>query len=334
MITAGGERGIEVEAGREARDQQRVHVPVLVSEVVTAFRDRGNDLEGWIVDGTVGAGGHARALLHAFPRARLLGVDQDPEILVHARQELEPFGSRVRLLHGRISRLFALASAVGADPVTGVLYDLGASSLHFDRAERGFSFSADGPLDMRMDPTRTRTAASIVNQWDEADLADLFYYEGGERSSRKIAHAIVSARRRAPFLRTLALAEVVTSAAGARGKVHPATRVFQALRRAVNEEGDELARGLSIAERLLSDGGRLVVLTFHSGEDGVVKRYLTERAREGSWLLENKKPLGPGAGERRSNPRARSALLRCAVRVRTAEGAARFRLHRGIEEGR
>jgi 16S rRNA (cytosine1402-N4)-methyltransferase len=327
MITAGGER--EVDLGTE--EPAPVHVPVLVSEVVAAFRGRANDLEGWIIDGTLGAGGHADALLRAFPRARVLGIDQDPEILVHARHTLAPHGSRARLMHGRISRLFSLASAVGADPVVGVLYDLGASSLHFDRPERGFSFSADGPLDMRMDPTRTRTAADIVNRWDEGDLADLFYYEGGERASRRIARAIVTARRRAPFLRTLALADVVAGAAGSRGKIHPATRVFQALRRAVNEEGDELARGLSIAERLLCDGGRLVALTFHSGEDGVVKRFLSERAREGAWLLENKKPLGPGADERRSNPRARSAFLRCAVRVRPA-GAGHTRLHHGIEE--
>jgi 16S rRNA (cytosine1402-N4)-methyltransferase len=329
MITAGGEREVQVAAEEPAR----VHVPVLVSEVVAAFRGRANDLDGWILDGTVGAGGHAHALLEAFPRARLLGVDQDPDILVHARRALAPHAQRVRLMHGRISRLFSLATAIGADPVVGVLYDLGASSLHFDRAERGFSFSADGPLDMRMDPTRTRTAADIVNDWDESDLADLFYYEGGERASRKIARALVSARRRAPFLRTLALADTVAGVLGARGKIHPATRVFQALRRAVNEEGDELARGLAIAERLLCDGGRLVVLTFHSGEDGVVKRFLSERARDGAWLPDHKKPLGPGASERRSNPRARSAFLRSAVRV-CPGGAGRLRLHHGVEEER
>lgn len=326
----------ETELERE-RDQSatRVHVPVLVSEVVSAIRGERaeQELEGWIVDGTVGAGGHARALLEAFPHARLFGVDQDPEMLAHARAELALYGTRVELQHGRISQLFRLVSAARIEPVVGILFDLGVSSLHFDRAQRGFSFSADGPLDMRMDPTRARTAADIVNHWDEGDLADLFYFEGGERTSRRIARAIVTARRRAPFTRTVPLAELVAAVyQGRAGKIHPATRVFQALRRAVNEEGEELVRGLHIAERLLCDQGRLVVLTFHSGEDGVVKRFLSERAREGLWQLEDKKPLGPGARERRSNPRARSALLRSGVRVRPNAGAPRLRLHHGVEE--
>jgi 16S rRNA (cytosine1402-N4)-methyltransferase len=297
----------------------QVHVPVLLGEVLEALRgpQPADELQGWIVDGTVGAGGHARALLEQFPGVRLFGVDQDPEVLAHARASLADFGARVRFCQARISQLYPRLCEAGVEPVVGFLLDLGANSLHFDRPERGFSLQADGPLDMRMDPTRTRTAADIVNRWDEEDLADLFFYEGDERNSRAIAHAIVESRVRAPFTRTVPLAELIARCQGrARGRIHPATRCFQALRRAVNEEGEELRHGLSVAERVLADGGRLAVITFHSLEDGFVRKVLQERAREGSWLLATKKPLGPGAAERRANPRARSALLRCAVRVR------------------
>jgi 16S rRNA (cytosine1402-N4)-methyltransferase len=313
---------------------RRVHVPVLLAEVLEALRGerQAAELEGWIVDGTVGAGGHARALLERFPKVSLLGVDQDPEVLAHARAALADFGPRVRLVQTRHSRLYPRLAEAGIAPVVGFLLDIGANSLHFDHPARGFSLQADGPLDMRMDPTRTRTAADIVNRWDEEDLADLFYYEGDERNSRAIAHAIVESRGRAPFVRTLPLAELIAECSarggrgGSRGRIHPATRCFQALRRAVNEEGEELRHGLCVAERVLVEGGRLAVITFHSLEDGFVRKVLQERAREGCWQLATKKPLGPGAAERRANPRARSALLRCAVRVRAplASRAERF----------
>ncbi len=333
---------------------QRVHVPVLLGEVLAALRGpvdptdasdptastalagtaaarSGSEPSGWIVDGTVGAGGHARALLEHFPGVSLFGVDQDPLVLAHARRELADFGPRVRLCQARISQLYprlaeaglagpAARGTAGHEPahVIGFLLDLGANSLHFDQPERGFSLQSDGPLDMRMDPTRTRTAADIVNRWDEEDLADLFFYEGDERNSRAIASAIVASRARAPFTRTVPLAELIAECqGGGRGRIHPATRCFQALRRAVNEEGEELRHGLRVAERVLVHGGRLAVITFHSLEDGFVRKVLQERAREGCWRLATKKPLGPGAAERRANPRARSALLRCAVRVRT-----------------
>jgi 16S rRNA (cytosine1402-N4)-methyltransferase len=300
-------------------DSERVHVPVLLGEVLEALRGgrEPGDLEGWIVDGTVGAGGHARALLEAFPRARLFGADQDPEALAEARRNLVDLGERVHLSEARLSHLYPRLAAAGAYPVVGFLLDLGANSLHFDRPARGFSLQADGPLDMRMDPARSRTAADIVNRWDEEDLADLFFYEGDERNSRAIAHAIVESRTRAPFTRTLALADLIARCqGGARGRIHPATRCFQALRRAVNEEGEELRHGLTVAERVLVNGGRLAVITFHSLEDGFVRKVLQERARDGHWQLASKKPLGPGAAERRANPRARSALLRAAVRQR------------------
>lgn len=309
------------EATEVQHEPDRVHTPVLVPAVLSAIEgERGAALQGWVVDGTLGAGGHARAILEAFPGVRVFGIDQDPDALREAERTLEPFARRTVVRRGRISQLEGLCADEGIRDVVGVLFDLGANSLHFDRPERGFSLQADGPLDMRMDPTRQRTAAEIINRWDEADLADLFYYEGGERRSRRIAKAVVQERRRAPFLRTAALADLVArTVGGGSGRVHPATKVFQALRRAVNEEGEELTRGLSAAEELLSGGGRLVVLTFHSGEDGMVKRFLSEGIRSGRWRAVTKKPVGPTHAERQLNPRARSARLRCAERLASSE---------------
>lgn len=303
---------------RSGGDQARVHVSVLADEVVSVFASPDAPRDGWIVDGTVGIGGHAARILDACPTLRVLGVDQDPEILPLAQSNLARFGERARVRRGRVSMLDELLDAEGIERVVGWLLDLGASSLQLDRRERGFSFSVDGPLDMRMDPDRERTAADIVNTWDEHDLADLFYHEGGETRSRKVAHAIVELRRRAPFRRTAALADVVARAVGrgAPGDIHPATRVFQALRRAVNEEGEELVRGLEEAQRWLVDGGRLVVISFHSGEDGVVKRFLARGADEGAFRILTKKPVHPGALEARANPRSRSASLRAAARTR------------------
>lgn len=313
--------GVEMERGSKhesAGHAGPVHEPVLPLEVVGALgAAHGASLEGWIVDATLGAGGHAALLASNFPKAHLLGVDQDPQILGYAARALAPFERRVRIRRGRMSSLARIVDEEGAFRVVGWLLDLGASSLQIDSASRGFSFLHDGPLDMRMDPDRERTAADIVNRWDEADLADLFFYEGGETRSRKIAHAIVASRRRAPFLRTGALADLIERVTG-RGdaKIHPATRVFQALRRAVNEEGEELLAGLAAAEQWLVDGGRLAAISFHSGEDGTVKRFLADGAREGRWELVTRKPLHATEDEMRRNPRSRSAVLRIATRTR------------------
>jgi len=323
-------RGVEMASTRRTGaggEEPPVHVPVLQSEVVALLRgDAPLGLEGWIVDGTLGAGGHAAALLDACPRARLIGIDQDPEVLVHARRRLARFGPRARVRHARLSTLDRVLHEEGVTRVVGVLLDLGASSLQLDHDARGFSFAVDAPLDMRMDPDRPRTAADIVNRWDEEDLADLFLYEGGEPRARRVARAIVESRRRAPFLRTLALADLVERTlgrGGSRAHLHPATRVFQALRRAVNEEGEELRAGLGLAENWLVDGGRLAVISFHSGEDGAVKRFLAEGARAGRWELVTRKPLRPSPEELQRNRRARSAVLRAAIRRR-----------RGAQEGR
>lgn len=299
-----------------------VHVPVLPGEVLSTLLD-GRDpqtLEGWFVDGTLGAGGHAELLLETCPKVRLLATDQDPAALGLAQKRLARFGDRVRLRRSRHSELCRTVRKERVGRLQGVLFDLGVCSLHLDRAERGFSFSDDGPLDMRMDPDRERTAAEIVNGWDEGDLADLFYYEGDETRSRKIAKAIVDARRRAPFLRTAALAELVARTVGGGGKTHPATKTFQALRRAVNEEGDELLAALQTAEHWLDAGGVLAVISFHSGEDRVVKRFFQQGVKDDRWAMLAKKPISAGHEETRRNRRARSARLRGARRVRKGEG--------------
>ena len=296
-----------------------VHVPVLRAEVLAgllAGRDP-KTLEGWIVDGTTGAGGHARVLLEACPKIQLLCTDQDPKALEIATLELKPFQERVRLRRARMSELCRVIRKERIGRLSGVLLDVGVCSLHLDHPERGFSFLEDGPLDMRMDPDRERSAADIVNNWDESDLADLFYYEGDERRARTIARRLVELRRRTPFLRTGALAEEIARAVGgAGGKTHPATKSFQALRRAVNEEGDELIAGLQAAEHWLDEGGALAVISFHSGEDRVVKRFFQEGQRADRRELESKNPKQAESNEVRDNRRARSARLRVGLRRR------------------
>lgn len=310
-----------------------LHLPVLADSVVELLRSLTPGLlSGWIVDGTVGLGGHAERVLEALPNARVLGSDRDPRALELARERLARFGERVRLVQARHSELARIVREDLREKPSAFLFDLGVSSMQIDEAERGFSFQADGPLDMRMDPGLDRTAADIVNHWDERDLADLFYYEGGETRSRAAAHEIVQSRRRAPFLRTGALADCIARAFGGHsGKIHPATLVFQALRRAVNDEGEELAAALATAESELAENGRLLVISFHSGEDAVVKRHLAALARAGRFELLTKKPIEADQNERRANPRSRSAKLRAAAR--TNEGGVAIDPNRDAEDG-
>lgn len=302
-----------------------VHVPVLPEETLSALYAgvAPSEIEGWFVDGTTGAGGHSEMILEQCPKVQLLCIDQDPDALRIAGERLARFGDRVRLRRARHSELCRVIRKERVGRLRGVLFDLGVCSLHLDRADRGFSFADDGPLDMRMDPSRERSAADIINHWDEGDLADLFYYEGDETHSRKIAKAIVASRRRTPFLRTAALADLVAQTLGGGGKIHPATRTFQALRRAVNEEGEELMQALQTAEHWLDDGGVMAVISFHSGEDRVVKRYLQSGAREGRWAPQTKKPIVASSTEIRSNRRSRSAKLRAAGRTRSGCGGER-----------
>jgi 16S rRNA (cytosine1402-N4)-methyltransferase len=291
-----------------------VHRPVLVREVLDVFeRTLGLAAAGTFVDGTLGAGGHARAVLERFPGLTLLGCDWDPDSLALAASNLAPLAARVELVRAALGDLEETLTGRAA-PVA-ILADVGVCSLHFDRAERGFSVQADGPLDMRMDPDLERTAADIVNRWSEEDLANLFFEEGGEHKSRRAAAAIVEARRRVPFKRTAALAELLERVLGGGGRIHPATRVFQALRRAVNGEGAQLEHFLSHAPDALAPGGVLALVTFHSGEDGAVKRAFAERVASGAFEFATDGAVEPSSSEIHGNPRARSARLRALRRV-------------------
>jgi len=304
---------------KEKRGPRDVHVPVLGPEIVELFRAQlGARSSGTLLDGTLGLGGHARLLLEALPALQLVGIDQDPRALELARERLAPLQARTQTFHARVSEVGRVLAQAGSPALVGMLLDLGVSSMQLDEPARGFSFQHDGPLDMRMDPRRDRSAADIVNHWDEKDLADLFFFEGGETRSRAVARAIVEARRRAPFLRTGALADLIDNLLrqGARaGKIHPATLCFQALRRAVNEEGEELRAGLAAAERHLVPGGILAVISFHSGEDRETKRFLAEAERQGRFESLTRTPIEASPAERAANPRSRSARLRAARRL-------------------
>ncbi len=303
------------------------HVPVLLAPLLEAVAP----VEGLWLDGTFGAGGYARALLEAGA-ARVIGVDRDPLALEMAQGWIGEYAGRLTLRQGLFSELDTLAGA----PLDGVVLDLGVSSMQIDRAERGFSFQKDGPLDMRMSQ-QGPSARDLVNGAGEAVLADILHHYGEERAARRIARAIVKARKVQPIETTLQLAEIVARCLPRQkpGQSHPATRSFQALRIAVNDEFGELVAGLEAAERALKPGGRLAVVTFHSLEDRVVKRFLKARsgaggggsrhapeaAREAArFRLAAKKARGPDAAELAANPRARSARLRVALRTEAPAG--------------
>jgi 16S rRNA (cytosine1402-N4)-methyltransferase len=282
------------------------HLPVLLAETLELLQVRPG---GLYVDGTVGLGGHAREILRrSAPDGRLLGVDRDAETLALAREALLPHDGRTRLVHADYRDIPALLDGRSA---LGILLDLGVSSLQLDTPERGFSFQSDGPLDMRMDRSGGVTADELVNRLPEAELADLIYRYGEEPGSRRIARAIVAARRRRRIGTTAELAAIVRAAAprSRRPGLHPATRTFQALRIRVNRELEGLSSTLEALCGCLAPGGRLVVIAFHSLEDREVKQ--TFRALgKGDFRVLTKKPIRPGLAEARDNPRARSARLR------------------------
>lgn len=295
------------------------HTPVLLSEVVAGLAPHNG---GRYVDGTLGGGGHAAAVLeHSRPDGHLLGIDADPAALAAARARLAPYGDRAVLAHGNFRDLAQLAHEHGFDQVDGILLDLGVSSHQLDTPERGFSFTVDAPLDMRLDPTDGPTAADLVNQLPESELADLIYRYGEERGSRRIARFIAEARRQRPIETTGALSDLVTRALGGRhGKIHPATRTFQGLRIAVNRELESLEAALPQAVELLAPGGRLAVIAFHSLEDRIVKLFFRSESGYGGvgherMSIITKKPIEAGEPEVRANPRSRSAKLRVAERV-------------------
>ncbi|MGB8213190.1 MAG: 16S rRNA (cytosine(1402)-N(4))-methyltransferase RsmH [Anaerolineales bacterium] len=303
------------------------HQPVLYQEIIHALCPKST---GCYVDGTLGAGGHAAGLLAGSePGGRLLGLDVDPQALELARQTLAPFGERACLKRAPYTSLPAQLAALGWDSVDGILLDLGASSMQFDTPERGFSFLADGPLDMRFDPSNPLTAAEIVNTWPEDELVDVLFRFGEERAARRIARAILQAR---PLSGTRQLAATIEKAIGRHGPHHPATQTFQALRIAVNSEMEAIEQVLPMAVQALAPGGRLAIISFHSLEDRLVKEFFRLESRDcicpprqpvctcghkASILEITRRPITPTGEEIESNSRSRSAKLRVAEKLKS-----------------
>lgn len=314
------------------------HVSVLKDETLALLDPRPGTR---MIDGTFGGGGHTRALLDASaPDGRVLALDADPDAIARGRILQAEFGERLIIRQANFAAMADVAAAIGwrAGSVASILLDLGLSSFQLGDAGRGFSFAHEGPLDMRFDPAQGLTAAEIINTWDETALADLFWAYGEEPASRRIARTIIQRRTAHPFATTQQLADAVVSAKGGRrGRIHPATQVFQALRIAVNDEVGVLSRALSAARDLLRPGGRLAVISFHSLEDRAVKQFfrLEASATEPDMLPRSvpvqpvartpvlrvltPRPVGPTPAEIAANPRARSARLRVAEK-RAPEG--------------
>jgi len=295
------------------------HVPVLAEAVVRyAVPSPGARS---VIDCTVGAGGHAAALLRAMgPAGRLLGIDRDPDALRLAADRLAAFGDQVRLVHGNFAELGEIVTQSGWGPSDAVVYDFGLSSMHVDRPERGFSYQHDAPLDMRMDTTAPLSAYDVVNTYDERHLARVIRSYGEERWASRIAQFIVAARKRRPIATTGELVEVIRAAvpsAARRVGPHPARRTFQALRLEVNKELEAIQSSLPQASAELSPGGRLVALSYHSGEDRLVKRFMREEASGEAPRLRllTRKPERPSEEEIARNPRASAARLRAAERL-------------------
>lgn len=287
--------------------QHRAHVAVLFESVIKHLAPRDG---GRYIDATLGAGGHAAGILAASaPTGCLLGLDADPAALAIASSNLAHYGARAQLVHANFENLYAVAAAHGFVPADGIVLDLGLSSMQLSDAARGFSFLADGALDMRFDPGGRTTAADLVNSLSEKELGDLIFEYGEERASRRIARAIAHAR---PLHTTKQLADVIERAVGRRGRIHPATRTFQALRIAVNRELQALDRVLPQVVETLKPGGRVAIIAFHSLEDRRVKYFF----RESKHLrVLTKHPIQPTDEEIAANPRSRSARLRVAERV-------------------
>ena len=301
------------------------HIPVLGREVLASLQPREG---GTYIDATFGAGGYSRAILDT-PQTRVIGIDRDRTAILGGFELVDRSNGRLTLVEDRFSNLAEVCRAQSAPSVDGVVMDIGVSSMQLDEAGRGFSFRADGPLDMRMGQEGP-TAADVIATASEADLANIIYIFGEERHSRSIARAIVAARKQEPITSTRALADLVGKIVRSKpGEIHPATRTFQGLRIFVNGELDELHLALSAAEQVLKPGGRLVVVSFHSLEDRIVKNFFNERAKAGggsrhqpeaalrrpSFTILTKRPVTAQDDEVSANPRARSAKLRAGERT-------------------
>ncbi len=295
-------------------DAAPLHEPVMTAEVLRVLEPRRG---GLFVDCTTGLGGHSLALLDAGA-TRVIGLDRDPDALELASKRLAAFADRVELVHSDYRQLAQVLDSRGITAVSGILADLGVSSMQFDTEGRGFSFRRDEPLDMRMDRTQGPTAADLLADAEEEDLANVIFQFGEERHSRRIARAIVRRRDVEPITTTGRLAEIVRRAVPVRGyqRIDPATRTFQALRIWVNRELEDLDTFLQEAARRLTAGARFVVITFHSLEDRIVKHTFRALATAGeAWQVLTRKPIGPGDEEVARNPRARSAKLRAIERL-------------------
>ncbi|GAB4535506.1 MAG: 16S rRNA (cytosine(1402)-N(4))-methyltransferase RsmH [Anaerolineae bacterium] len=303
------------------------HIPVMLDEVLKQLDPQPGQR---FVDATVGAGGHSEAILKATaPDGRVLALDADPAALDIARQRLAPYHHRIQFVNASFDQVARIARHHNFTPIHGILFDLGLSSMQLGAVERGFSFQSEGPLDMRYDPSGPTTAADLVNNLSQTELANLLYRLGEERRSRAIARAIVAAR---PLHTTRELADTVLRAVGRQGKtrIHPATQTFQALRIAVNDELEVLSRALPAATALLAPGGRLAVISFHSLEDRIVKNFFAQESRDcicpadqpvctcnhrATLRIITRKPITANSHEVSLNPRARSAKLRVAERL-------------------
>ncbi|HLI76596.1 MAG TPA: 16S rRNA (cytosine(1402)-N(4))-methyltransferase RsmH [Acidobacteriaceae bacterium] len=304
------------------------HVPVLLPQVLESLQPRPG---GAYIDATLGAAGHAEAVLaRSSPSGRLLGIDADPAALAAARRRLEPFGDRAILVESYFDNLLSVAQQYGFDPSDGILFDLGVSSPQLDQPERGFSFQTDAPLDMRFGPTAQHSAADLIAELPQDELRRIFSEYGEERYSGRIARHIVEERQRAPILTTRQLATLVARSKPGTEHINPATRIFQALRIAVNDELGRLQAALPQALQILAVGGRLAVISFHSLEDRIVKQFMRREARDcvcppdlpqcicghkATLRILTPRPIAADESETRNNPRARSAKLRVAEKI-------------------
>ncbi|MEY2573121.1 MAG: rRNA (cytosine1402-N4)-methyltransferase [Verrucomicrobiota bacterium] len=315
---------LEVEEAQEMEDFI-YHRPVLVSESVELFAPRAGSV---VVDGTCGGGGHSAEILRTG--ADVVALDQDPDAIEFAREKLAEYGGRVTLVQANFRDAGRVLDELGIVGLGGALLDLGVSSRQLENASRGFSVIRQGPLDMRMDPRRELTAATIVNSYSEEDLTRIFRELGEEPAARRIASQLVKLRKTTPFQDTMQLSKAIEKIVWRHGRRHPATQVFQALRMEVNDELTALEQGLAALTKRLESGARIAVITFHSLEDRIVKNFFRDRSRE--WLdrpewpeprpnpdfmlrLVTDKPVEPGENEQRSNPRSRSAKLRVAEKI-------------------
>ena len=314
------------EEGAEPTEDFLYHRPVLQREVIDLLNPKPGLL---ILDGTCGGGGHAEALLEAG--ADVLALDQDPDAVQHVSERLAHFGRRITVRQANFRHANSVLNELGIPSIGGALFDLGVSSRQLENAERGFSFTRNGPLDMRMDPRTSLTASTIINEYDEEQLTRLFRELGEEPAARRIASLLVKMRKTSPFRETLPLARTIEKLVGRHGRRHPATQVFQALRMEVNNELGALKQGLRVLTPRLEGGGRIAVITFHSLEDRIVKNFFRDHSRE--WLdkpewperrrnpdhdlaLVTPKPVEPKEEEQRANPRSRSAKLRVAEKIK------------------